>query len=167
MVGGVMPVCAIVLLFGFLLAVVIFFTSSYDQPPKYHYAFAFVAFATAILAIYTITNEIVNILPTFGTSFKISKAMLALTFLAWANCVGGEYSYFDDDAKVLCLIIPVSSSSDIMSNTILAKNDFPRIAFSACFGGPVFSLLIGIGIPMIIMTLKHDYTFEVKRQKCD
>ena len=32
---------------------------------------------------------------------------------------------------------------------------YPRMGFSACFGGPLFNLLIGIGLPFTIAILKN------------
>uniref|UniRef100_A0A5K3FBP6 Na_Ca_ex domain-containing protein n=1 Tax=Mesocestoides corti TaxID=53468 RepID=A0A5K3FBP6_MESCO len=38
-----------------------------------------------------------------------------------------------------------SSISDLMSNSLLAHNGYPRIAYAACIGSPLFNLLIGAG----------------------
>lgn len=32
-----------------------------------------------------------------------------------------------------------------MSNSLLAHNGYPRIAFAACIGSPLFNLLVGAG----------------------
>ncbi|CAL8096511.1 unnamed protein product [Calicophoron daubneyi] len=37
-----------------------------------------------------------------------------------------------------------------MANTMLARNGYPRIAYSACLGSPLFNLLLGGGISYTI-----------------
>uniref|UniRef100_A0A1I8JQD6 Na_Ca_ex domain-containing protein n=1 Tax=Macrostomum lignano TaxID=282301 RepID=A0A1I8JQD6_9PLAT len=51
-----------------------------------------------------------------GVLLNVSKATLGLTLLAWGNSVGG----------------------DLISNVALARRGYPRMAISACFGGPMF-----------------------------
>lgn len=58
----------------------------------------------------------VNILDAIRVIFNLSKFMIGLTIGAWGNSIG-----------------------DFLSNLSMAKNGFPRMAISACFGGPVLS----------------------------
>ena len=58
----------------------------------------------------------VNILDAVRVIFNLSKFMIGLTIGAWGNSIG-----------------------DFLSNLSMAKNGFPRMAISACFGGPVLS----------------------------
>ncbi|GFU58731.1 hypothetical protein TNCV_932721 [Trichonephila clavipes] len=67
----------------------------------------------------------------FGVIFNLSDAILGLTILAWGN-----------------------SLSDFLSNIAVARKEFPRMAISACFGGPLLALLLGLGIPCIIEIIK-------------
>ncbi|KAJ8312707.1 hypothetical protein KUTeg_010080 [Tegillarca granosa] len=78
-------------------------------------AFAYLGFIVAVVWIYSIANEIVNILQTFGIVFNISNAILGLTLLAWGNSIG-----------------------DFIADTVMARQGFPRMGISACFGGPLF-----------------------------
>lgn len=109
----------------FLSAVVVLplvtFTSRADRPPVYHTLFAYLGFFMSVAMIYTIANEVVDILQSIGVIFNISKFLLGLTVLAWGNSIG-----------------------DFISNLSMAKNGFPRMAISACFGGPVLSKFINI-----------------------
>ncbi len=82
----------------------------------------------------------VNILETLGLTFNISTAFLGVTLLAWANSIG-----------------------DVVSNVVLARQGFPRIAISACFGGPLFNLLLGFGIPFLIKTIQMNGKISVSR----
>ena len=52
--------------------------------------------------------------------FGLSDAILGLTVLAWGNSIG-----------------------DLIADTAMAKRGNPRTGFSACFGGPLFNLLLG------------------------
>nr|AKN21567.1 slc24a-7 [Schmidtea mediterranea] len=117
------------IILGFIVGVVVAFTSKVDKPPIYQPFFAFIGLITSILWIYEIANEIVNILSVFGVVFNISSVILGLSVLAFANSTG-----------------------DLVSNVTLAKNNYPRIGYSACVGGPLFNLLVGIGIPFSIRT---------------
>lgn len=138
-IGGSFPVWALVLIIGVALSLLVFFTSKNDQQPKYHPLFAYVGFVVAVVWIYSVANEVVNILQTFGVVFSISNAVLGLTLLAWGNSIG-----------------------DLIADTVMARQGYPRIGISACFGGPLFNLLLGIGIPFTIATIKKgDYELSI------
>lgn len=127
---GVIPIFAIALVVGVALAVACYCTSTFDKRPVYHDAFGFLGFLMGIIWIYTLANEIVALLKTFGIVFNINDAILGLTLLAWGNSMG-----------------------DWISDTVMAKQGFARMGFSACFGGPYFNLSLGFGIPMLISQL--------------
>ncbi|KAM4808056.1 mitochondrial sodium/calcium exchanger protein [Rhinophrynus dorsalis] len=122
-IHGVMPVWAIVLLIGSLLAIIVFFTSKNGEPPKYHCLFSFLGFLASALWISAAATEVVNLLRTFGVIFRLSSTVLGLTLLAWGNSIG-----------------------DFVSDLTLARQGYPRMAFSACFGGIIFNVLIGVGL---------------------
>ncbi|ESN94087.1 hypothetical protein HELRODRAFT_186036 [Helobdella robusta] len=128
-INEVFPVYLIFLIAGLLLASVMFFTSSSSVPPKYHSVLAFVGFIVAVLWIKAIANEIVNLLQSVGIVLNISNAILGLTLLAWGNSIG-----------------------DFISDVSMARRGYPRAGFSACYGGPLFNTLLGIGIPFIYVT---------------
>ncbi|XP_064651702.1 mitochondrial sodium/calcium exchanger protein-like [Lineus longissimus] len=138
-IGGVLPVWGLVLMIGFSFSLLVFATSSHTEQPKYHWVFAYVAFIVSIFWIYTIANEIVNLLQSFGVVFNISDAVLGLTLLAWGNSIG-----------------------DLISDTVSARQGFPRMAISACFGGPLFNILLGIGLPFTIATIKSGGRYDIK-----
>ncbi|XP_045173122.2 mitochondrial sodium/calcium exchanger protein-like isoform X3 [Mercenaria mercenaria] len=137
--GGSFPVWGLTLILSVMLAALVFFTSKNEVQPKYHAGFAYLGFVVAVIWIYSIANEIVNILQTFGVVFNISNAILGLTLLAWGNSIG-----------------------DFIADTVMARQGFPRMGISACFGGPLFNLLLGIGIPFTIATVKQgDYHIQI------
>jgi len=127
--GSSLQVWHITLLAGVLLACLVGFTSRSSQP-KYHSLFAFAGFVISIVWIYIIANEVVSLLKAFGVMFGLSDAILGLTVLAWGNSIG-----------------------DFIADTSMARRGSPRAGFSAAFGGPLFNLLIGIGLPFTIQIL--------------
>lgn len=56
--------------------------------------------------------------------------MLGLTFLAWGNSCG-----------------------DLVTNIAVSRAGYPGMAIAGSYGGPLFNLLLGIGIPMVWSTV--------------
>ncbi|VDK32247.1 unnamed protein product [Taenia asiatica] len=136
-----LPVVVIVLLVSTGLTITIFVTSRWDRAPTpYHRPFfATLGFLTSIVWIYAIAHELVNSLEALGIVWEISEAILGITVMAFA-----------------------SSISDLMSNSLLAHNGYPRIAFAACIGSPLFNLLVGAGISYTIKLARSgDHTAEM------
>ncbi|POI30539.1 hypothetical protein CIB84_005711 [Bambusicola thoracicus] len=115
-IQGVFPVWALVALAGSVLAIIIFVTTRNEEPPKYHCVFAFLGFLSSAMWINAAATELVNILRTLGIIFELSNTVLGLTLLAWGNSIG-----------------------DTFSDLTMARQGYPRMAFSACFGGIIFS----------------------------
>lgn len=61
---------------------------------------------------------------------ELSHSMLGLSVLAWGNSIG-----------------------DLIANIALARKGYQRMGFAACFGGPMFNSLIGIGSTIILKCL--------------
>jgi sodium/potassium/calcium exchanger 6 len=59
---GVIPVWLLGLIFGFGSAAVIFFATNLNQRPKFQWIFAYFGFLVSVIWIYSIANEIVNLL---------------------------------------------------------------------------------------------------------
>uniref|UniRef100_A0A023GLR3 Putative k+-dependent na+:ca2+ antiporter n=1 Tax=Amblyomma triste TaxID=251400 RepID=A0A023GLR3_AMBTT len=121
--GNLVPTWCLVIVVGLTLALLVWFTSSAQEPPRYHLVFAYAGFAMSIIWIYGIATEIVALLKAFGTLYGVSDVLLGMTVLAWGNNIG-----------------------DLVTNLSLARQGFPQMAMAACFAGPVLALLLGIGI---------------------
>ncbi|KAI5861794.1 Sodium/calcium exchanger protein-domain-containing protein [Durotheca rogersii] len=110
-------VCSLVLLALLLV------TTSPDRRPKYYFMFCFLGFCIAIAWISTIAGEVVGVLKAFGVILNISEAILGLTVFAVGNSVG-----------------------DLVADVTVARLGYPVMALSACFGGPLLNILLGIGL---------------------
>ncbi|XP_010009195.1 PREDICTED: sodium/potassium/calcium exchanger 6, mitochondrial [Nestor notabilis] len=126
-IQGIFPVWGLVTLVGSVLAIIIFVTTSNEQPPKYHCVFAFLGFLASAMWINAAATELVNILRTLGIIFQLSNTVLGLTLLAWGNSIG-----------------------DTFSDLTMARQGYPRMAFSACFGGIIFNILVGVGLGCLL-----------------
>nr|XP_031834396.1 mitochondrial sodium/calcium exchanger protein-like isoform X1 [Nomia melanderi] len=129
---GPVPILPIFLVTGTVIGVIVFLKTNVDRVPKYHNAFAFFGFLAAMLTVYLVAGEVMAVLQCVGYAFSISDAMLGITFLAWGNSVG-----------------------DMISNIAIAKQGFPRMGYAACFGGPMFNTLLGLGLTYGKDAMKH------------
>ncbi|KAL3477850.1 Sodium/calcium exchanger protein-domain-containing protein [Aspergillus californicus] len=101
------------------------------QPPSsWRPILAFLGFIVAIFWIATIATEVVNLLKTLGVILNISDSLLGLTVFAVGNSLG-----------------------DLVANITVARLGYPVMALSACFGGPMLNILLGIGLGGLYMTL--------------
>lgn len=127
----------LLLVLGALLVSLGFFailllTTTPTRPPRYRYMFCFFGFVVSIAWISTIANEVVGVLKAFGVILDISDAILGLTIFAVGNSLG-----------------------DLVADITVARLGFPVMALSACFGGPMLNILLGIGLSGIYVTIKH------------
>lgn len=122
----------LMLVLSLISCIVFLLFSEVSQPPRFHSVLAFLGFLLAVGWIYMIANELVSLLKAIGVFFNVSDAILGLTVLAWGNSIG-----------------------DLIADIAIAKQGYPRMGFSACYGGPLFNLLLGIGLPFTISLAKH------------
>ncbi|KAI0523909.1 Sodium/calcium exchanger protein-domain-containing protein [Xylaria bambusicola] len=106
-----------------VLLALLLMTTSPNSRPKYHVAFCFLGFIIAIAWISTVAGEVVGVMKAFGVILDISEAILGLTIFAVGNSVG-----------------------DLVADVTVARLGYPVMALSACFGGPLLNILLGIGL---------------------
>ncbi|KAH9387925.1 Mitochondrial sodium/calcium exchanger protein [Tyrophagus putrescentiae] len=134
---GVFPVWALLLCISPLFALIVLLTSHPTEPPPvYQPLFAFVGFAVGVIFINALSGEIVALLSTIGVLSNLSDSLLGMTLLAWGNCLG-----------------------DLVSDVAMAKAGYPSMALAAAFSGPMFNLLVGLGLPYTILFAKEQRTF--------
>lgn len=126
--AGPLTVPVWVFLISAPISLVIIFTSTSETPPFYYNAYSsYLGFIVAITWIYTISSEVINLLRAFGIAFDLSNEIMGLTIMAWGNCL-----------------------LDFITNVSIARKGFPKMAIAACYGGPLMSTLLGIGLPSFI-----------------
>ncbi|KAH8432576.1 sodium/calcium exchanger protein [Aspergillus melleus] len=91
---------------------------------------ALLGFMVAIFWIATIATEVVSLLKTVGFILNISDSLLGLTVFAVGNSLG-----------------------DLVADITVARLGYPVMALSACFGGPMLNILLGIGLGGLYMTM--------------
>uniref|UniRef100_A0A4W5LZW3 Solute carrier family 8 member B1 n=1 Tax=Hucho hucho TaxID=62062 RepID=A0A4W5LZW3_9TELE len=133
LIEGQFPVWALTLLFGLFLSAIVFLTTSNDQPPAYHLVFSLLGFVVSAMWISAAASEVVSILHMLGVVLSLSNNLLGLTLLAWGNSIG-----------------------DCFSDITIARQGYPRMALSACFGGIIFNMLIGVGIGCLIQMYNNE-----------
>jgi len=113
-------------------------------PDSWRPFLALLGFLVAISWIATIATEVVSVLKTIGVILDISDSLLGLTVFAVGNSLG-----------------------DLVADITVARLGYPVMALSACFGGPMLNVLLGIGLGGLYMTLKgghapHDEIVSVR-----
>lgn len=79
-------------------------------------------FLIAATWIDAIADQLVKLLTFLGVICRIPGSIMGLTVLAWGNSMG-----------------------DLSANLTMAKKGLANMAITACFAGPVFNILIGLG----------------------
>jgi solute carrier family 24 (sodium/potassium/calcium exchanger), member 6 len=80
-------------------------------------------FVIAATWIDTIADQLVSLLDFMGIVLGIPGPIIGLTVLAWGN-----------------------SMSDLSANITMARKGLANMAMTACFAGPVFNILVGLGL---------------------
>ena len=133
---GSFPLWAILLPVGCLLSVCVHFTTHTSKPPTspvYSFMFLMTAFFACIGWIYLFAGELVAVLKALGIALGIDQSILGLTILAWGNSVG-----------------------DLLSNIAVARVGYAEMAVAGCFGAPLFNLLIGLGVSLLILAAQSE-----------
>lgn len=113
-----------------VLVVFLYLTKS-SRPPRFHFLLSFVGFVVGIAWISTVAGEVVGVLKAFGVILGISDAILGLTVFAVGNSLG-----------------------DLVADITVARLGYQVMALSACFGGPMLNILLGIGIGGLYMMIR-------------
>lgn len=121
-----------------ILLLIFFLVPESTRAPIYMQSLSFVGFVIAISWVSLVANEVVGILKALGVIFHISDAVLGLTVFAVGNSLG-----------------------DLVANMTVAKMGFPMMALSACFGGPMLNILVGVGVSGIVVMPPGGFPIEL------
>ncbi|KAM1093265.1 hypothetical protein ACFX2B_008282 [Malus domestica] len=118
------------LVFGITFGIVAFLTTEKSSPPKKCLVpWLTAGFVMSITWSYLTAQELVGLLVSLGYILGVSPSILGLTVLAWGNSLG-----------------------DLITNLTMALNGGTKgaqIAFSACYAGPIFNTLFGLGLSLV------------------
>ncbi|KAL6209818.1 hypothetical protein ACLB2K_020757 [Fragaria x ananassa] len=118
------------LIIGLVFGLVACMTTEKSSPPKKCLLpWLAAGFLMSVTWSYITAQELVALLVSIGYILGISPSILGLTVLAWGNSLG-----------------------DLITNLTMALNGGPegaQIAFSACYAGPIFNTLFGLGLSLV------------------
>jgi Ca2+/Na+ antiporter len=94
------------------------------QPPAtLIFIYAILGFIMSIQWVSFTSNIVVDLITVLGVMLDLPKTLLGLTLLAWGNCLG-----------------------DMKANIAMTKKGFGEMAITGCIAGPIFNVLIGLGL---------------------
>ncbi|KAL5708686.1 hypothetical protein ACHQM5_019452 [Ranunculus cassubicifolius] len=132
-VYGKLAIYGIVAVAGVVFGVLAFLKTETSSPPqKFLYPWLIAGFVMSMTWSYIIANELVALLVSIGYILGISPSILGLTVLAWGNSLG-----------------------DLITNIAMSMKggrEGTQVAISGSYAGPIFNLLVGLGLSQIIAT---------------
>mmetsp|Transcript_15355 Transcript_15355/g.22302 ORF Transcript_15355/g.22302 Transcript_15355/m.22302 type:complete len:514 (+) Transcript_15355:353-1894(+) len=135
---GPFPVWVLGLVLSLTSSGFIWCTTKVSKPPSYNWVFSCVAFVMSILWICNICSYVVDLLSLVGLLLKVPIPLLGMTFLAWGNSAG-----------------------DFWANKAIAKIGLSQTALTACYAGPLFNMLIGLGLALMYSTFSQRVEFSI------
>lgn len=113
-----------------------FCTKKTVPPPRIMFVFAIFGFVMSIVWISFTCDFVVDLLWIIGLILNIPKSLLGLTLLAVGNCLG-----------------------DMNANVAMTKKGFGEMAVTGCLAGPVFNILIGLGLSLSLTLVDGNPSF--------
>lgn len=118
----------------FLGALVLRFAPCGDIPPRLSAAVPITMLGFVVSATWLdyIADKIVSMLEFFGIACGIPSTIMGLTILAWGN-----------------------STQDLVANMTVARKGLSTMAITASFAGPVFNMLVGLGMGLAFLQAEN------------
>jgi solute carrier family 24 (sodium/potassium/calcium exchanger), member 6 len=117
------PILICLLISLVLLIPLLLTTTPTHKPRIYRYILSLAGFVVSIAWISTIAGQVVGALKALAVILNMSHAIMGLTIFAVGNSLG-----------------------DLVADVTVARLGYPVMALSACFGGPMLNILLGIGL---------------------
>lgn len=115
-----------------LFAIILLVFTSAHARPRYLWLVSILGFVTSALWLSTIADEVVAILKVFGIITTIPNSVLGFTVFAIGN-----------------------SLDDFAADVTVAQHGHPMMAMSACFGGPLLNILLGLGSSTVYQMVRQ------------
>jgi sodium/potassium/calcium exchanger 6 len=119
----VRPMLASLLVSFILLIPFLLTTTPTHRPKPYNTILSMAGFVVSIAWISTIAAQVVAVLKALAVIMNMSHAIMGLTIFAVGNSLG-----------------------DLVADITVARLGYPIMALSACLGGPMLNILLGIGL---------------------
>lgn len=118
-----------------MASIAIYFGTKERKAPRMSifWVFQIISFLMGIMWIYMLANIIVDVLILFELISGVSAALLGLTVLSWGNSVG-----------------------DAFASIAISRKGYGEMAFTGCIAGPVFNLLLGLGVTTLRCNMQLD-----------
>ncbi|XP_030377771.1 putative sodium/calcium exchanger 7 [Scaptodrosophila lebanonensis] len=124
------PVFIVVAVVCVPLCVYAYLHTRVDVIPDWYHYMTIMSIISCVFVIYAVAREIIVVLETLGLALKRSNTFIGCTFFTWGNGLG-----------------------DLITNLALARQGYPRMAYAACFGAPVFSCFVSVALPLLYKTI--------------
>jgi len=134
-IPAVVVAIAITTLFGIAVAV---FAPRNGVPRKLQFVIALYSFVVAMMWMYLVAQEAVSLLQSFSVMLSLSPTIVGLTVLSWGNCIG-----------------------DLVADLTVTRQGYPDMAIAATYAGPLFNMLIGIGIGATLLCARTGTSYPV------
>lgn len=118
-----LPILISLLVSTLLLIPFLLTTTPTHRPAPYRILLALAGFVVSIAWISAIASQVVGALKALAVILNMSHAIMGLTIFAVGNSLG-----------------------DLVADVTVAKLGYPVMALSACFGGPMLNILLGVGL---------------------
>ena len=125
---------------GLLIGLAVRFRTKVSSPPPGLLTiYSCLCFIMAVVWIQFTSNEIMDLLQLFGFVSHLPESLLALTIIAWGNCLG-----------------------DMTADVAMAKRGFGEMAITGTIAGPIFNILAGLGLGQTATILKSSNPMKEK-----
>lgn len=112
-------------------------TKNNSSPTRLITISSFLGFVMSIVWIGFASNFVIDILELFGLITSLPVPLLALTIIAWGNCLG-----------------------DMSADVAMTRRGFGEMAITGCIAGPIFNVAVGAGISNTLGVIKFKAPVE-------
>ena len=130
--GSHIPIVIYIIIGAFCGAVILFLVTKSVRPPRGYSLLLLYNFVICFLFTSYAVDFVVDKILDITHKIHFPAAIAGLTIVAWGNSLG-----------------------DIVSNCAVSRNGSPKLGVSACFGGQLMNLLLGVCLAGILSSLQH------------